>query len=71
VTQVPTIVPITQLKRWSTLSNRASMVMMTPPARETMNDADLRAIAVEKPDSPAYFMLLGWWLGRVLTVDTA
>ncbi len=46
----------------------ANHLMMTPPARrsETMSDADPKAVLVEAPESPAYFMLLAAWLQRQL-----
>lgn len=44
----------------------ANHLMMTPPAREQMNDADPRQVAVEKPDVSGYFTLLGGWLSRVV-----
>ncbi len=44
----------------------ANHLMMIPPAREQMNDADPRQIAVEKPDVSGYFTLLGSWLSRVV-----
>ena len=43
----------------------ANHLMMTPPSNERMNDADPRQIAVEVPQSAAYFMLLGNWLRTV------
>lgn len=42
----------------------ANHLMMTPAAHEQMNDATPAAIATEKPDSTAYFMILGDWLSR-------
>lgn len=44
----------------------ANHLMMIPPVPETMNDADPEQIAMEKPQSPAYFTLLGSWLPRVV-----
>jgi uncharacterized protein len=43
----------------------ANHLMMTPPARETMSDADPNAVATERPQSSAYFMILASWLQRV------
>jgi uncharacterized protein len=45
----------------------ANHLMMIPPAREQMNDADPRQVAVEKPDVTGYFTLLGSWLSRVVS----
>jgi pimeloyl-ACP methyl ester carboxylesterase len=44
----------------------ANHLMMLPPQHETMNDAEPAQIATERPDSPAYFMILGAWLERTL-----
>ncbi|HEV3090408.1 MAG TPA: alpha/beta fold hydrolase [Candidatus Cybelea sp.] len=44
----------------------ANHLMMTPPVPETMNDADPAQVAVEEPQAPVYFMLLGAWLSRTL-----
>jgi pimeloyl-ACP methyl ester carboxylesterase len=43
----------------------ANHLMMTPPANERMNDADPRQVALETPQSAAYFMLLATWLKTV------
>jgi len=46
----------------------ANHLMMTPPSRksETMSDADPKAVLVEAPESPTYFMVLATWLQRQL-----
>lgn len=43
----------------------ANHLMMTPPVPERMSDADPKEVALEKPDSAAYFLVLGSWLTRV------
>jgi pimeloyl-ACP methyl ester carboxylesterase len=43
----------------------ADHLMMTPPVHELMNDADPGAVALEMPQSAAYFMMLASWLERV------
>lgn len=45
----------------------ANHLMMTPPAHETMNDADPKAVATEQPQSPTYFMVLASWLEHTLS----
>jgi uncharacterized protein len=40
----------------------ANHVMMPPPAHEQMSDAAPAAVAVERPQSVAYFMILAAWL---------
>lgn len=42
----------------------ANHLMMTPPARERMDDAKASAVAVEQPQAVAYFMILAAWLQR-------
>ena len=46
----------------------ANHLMMTPPSRksETMSDANPKAVSVNAPESPTYFMLLAAWLQRQL-----
>lgn len=54
------------LLEYAVLAN-ATHLMMTAPAHELMNDARPDQIAVDKPQSTAYFMLLASWLSRVAT----
>lgn len=44
----------------------ANHLMMVPPRQERMDDASPAAVSKEVPESPAYFMLLGTWLSRIL-----
>lgn len=40
----------------------ANHLMMTPPAREQMNDANPDQVAIDRPQAAAYFMILAQWL---------
>jgi len=40
----------------------ANHLMISPPAHERMTDAGPAAVAVEKPNATAYFMILAAWL---------
>ncbi len=41
-------------------------LMMLPPVPERMADAAPDAVKTEVPESPAYFMVLGSWIARVV-----
>jgi fermentation-respiration switch protein FrsA (DUF1100 family) len=49
----------------------ANHLMMTPPAHEQMSDAGSAAVAVEKPEAAAYFMILAAWLERAIRQTSA
>lgn len=54
------------LLRYAVVQN-ANHLMMTPTLHDRMNDADAAQVAVEMPQSPAYFMILAAWLKRTIT----
>ncbi len=42
----------------------ANHLMMIPPAKERMSDASPAEVAVERPQAPAYFLILAAWLQK-------